>query len=127
MILSSMPRTDSFAQFLTVLLIFIGVLVVTLYTTRWIARYQKVQNVNRNIDVIETYRLTSGKYVQILRLGDTYVAVAICKDTVTLLAQIPKEQIEIHRDDGSVSVNFREFLEKARKMSSGKNNAAKKE
>lgn len=120
MILSSMPRTDSFAQFITVLLIFIGVLVVTLYTTRWIARYQKVQNVNKNIDVIETYRLTSGKYVQILRLGDTYVAVAICKDTVTLLAQIPKEQIEIRREDGSVSVNFREFLEKARKMSSGK-------
>lgn len=127
MTLSSMPRADSFAQFLTVLLIFIGVLVVTLYTTRWIARYQKVQNVNKNIDVIETYRLTAGKYIQILRLGDTYVAVAICKDTVTLLAQIPKEQIEIRREDGSVSVNFREFLEKARKINSGRKNGTKEQ
>lgn len=118
---------DNLIQLLTVLVIFIGVLVVTLYTTRWIARYQKAQNVNRNIEVIETCSVANGKYVQILRLGDTYVAVAVCKDTVTLLGQVPKEQIEFPQADGSMSVNFKDFLEKAKKINSGKKNGSKEE
>ena len=43
----------SYAQFITVLLIFVAVLGVTAWTTRWMANYQKQQSVNENIEVIE--------------------------------------------------------------------------
>jgi len=118
---------DDLARLITVLLIFIGVLLVTLYTTRWIAKYQKIQNGNRNIEVVETARLTANKFVQILRLGDTYVAVAVCKDTVTVLGEIPKEQIEFKEENEGNSLNFKELLEKAKSLNTGKNDGSKEE
>ncbi len=118
---------DDLARFLTVLFIFVGVLAVTLWTTRWIAKYQKMQSSNRNIEVVETCRLTANKYVQILRMGDTYVAVAVCKDTVTLLGEIPKEQLELVSEGGKTSIDFKGILEKAKLINSGKNDGTKEE
>lgn len=104
-------NTDSYAQFITVLIIFVLVLAVTALVTRWIANYQKEQSVNVNIEVIETTRISGNKYIQIVRLGEKYVAVAVCKDTVTLLGEISKEQL---REENHAGVfRFRDILERA--------------
>ncbi len=111
-------RTDSYVQLITVLVVFVLVLGVTALVTRWIANYQKQQNVNVNVEIIETTRIAGNKYVQILRIGNTYVAVAVCKDTVTQLCQIPKEQLKSFQSaQGSFlkSAGFKELLDKAAK------------
>ncbi|MDE5588776.1 MAG: flagellar biosynthetic protein FliO [Acetatifactor sp.] len=110
--------TDSYAQFITVLVVFVLVLGVTALVTRWMANYQKQQNVNVNVEVIETTRITSNKYIQIVRLGETYVAIAVCKDTVTQLCEIPGEQLKKGKSgQGSFlrSAGFRELLDRAAK------------
>lgn len=127
MLLSASRNPDSFMQFISVLLIFVFVLAITLVTTRWIAKFEKSKSVNRNIEVLETCRITANKYIQIVRLGDTYVAIAVCKDTVSLLAEVPKEQIEFRQEDGSTSLNFKDLLDKARKVHSDKDQGPKKE
>ncbi len=116
MLLSGMSKMESISQLITVLLIFILVLALTLFTTRWIARYQKGQRGGNNIDVVETYPAGNGKYIQIVRLGDTYVAIAVCKDTVTLLTQLDKEQIVFPTSGGSTTLNFKELLQKAKSL-----------
>lgn len=104
-------NTDSYAQFITVLIIFVLVLAVTALVTRWIANYQKEQSVNVNIEVIETTRISGNKYIQIVRLGEKYVAIAVCKDTVTMLGEISKEQL---REENHAGVfRFRDILERA--------------
>lgn len=110
--------TDSYAQFITVLVVFVLVLGVTALVTRWIANYQKQQNVNVNVEVIETTRIANNKYIQIVRLGKTYVAIAVCKDTVTQLCEIPEEALKKDKPgQGSLlrSANFKEFLDRAAK------------
>ncbi len=110
--------TDSYAQFITVLVIFVLVLGVTALVTRWIANYQKQQNVNANIEVIETTRISNNKYIQIVRLGGKYVAIAVCKDTVTQLCEIPEEQLSMSKNNISSAAqpfSFREWLDKAAK------------
>ncbi len=104
-------RTNSYAQFITVLVVFVLVLGVTALVTKWIANYQKQQSVNVNIEVIETTRISNTKYIQIVRLGRKYVAIAVCKDTVTQLCEIPSEQLDLVKHEKS----FRELFEKARK------------
>lgn len=106
-------RTDSYAQFITVLVVFVFVLAVTALVTRWIANYQKQQNVNVNIEVIETTRISNNKYIQIVRIGETYMAIAVCKDTVTMLGEIPREQLR--EGNHFQAFRFREFLDKAMK------------
>ena len=108
--------SDSYAQFMAVLIIFVLVLGVTAFVTKWIANYQKQQSVNCNVEVIETTRITSNKYIQIVRVGEKYMVIAVCKDTVTMLGEVPKEQLK--EANTQVNMNFKELFEKAIKKDS---------
>lgn len=103
---------SGYAQFIAVLVIFVLVLGVTALTTKWISGYQKRQGVNGNIEVIETSRLTNNKYLQIIRVGETYMVIAVCKDTVTMLGEIPIEQLKTSQEVNS-GLGFKELFEKA--------------
>ncbi len=107
-------KADSYAQFITVLLIFVAVLAVTALVTKWIAGYQKQQGTEGNIEVKETVRIANNKYIQLIRIGETYFAVAVCKDTVTTLGEIPAEQLKEKTTCNNTS-GFRELLERAAK------------
>lgn len=107
-------KTDSYAQFITVLILFVLVLAITALVTGWLADYRKRQNANLNVEVIETTQLSGNKYIQIVRLGKTYMALAVCKDSVTCLGEIPEEQLIRSPGSSSRGVRFRELLEKAK-------------
>ena len=101
----------SYAQFITVLLIFIIVLGITAVVTKWMASYQKQQSVNENIEVIETTRIANNKYIQIIRAGEKYMAIAVCKDTVTMLGEIPEGSLKTTKP--AQNFGFKELLDKA--------------
>ena len=125
MLLVASGRADSYAQFITVLVLFVLVLAVTALTTRWLAGYQKQQNLNGNIEVLETQRIGAGKYLQIIRVGEKYLVIALCKDTVTMLTEVTKEQI-IQGEAGKTDfAGFGELFEKVKKINSGKNQEPK--
>ena len=116
MLLAASGRTDSYAQFITVLVLFAVVLAVTAFTTKWIAGYQKQQNRNGNLDVLEIQSIGTGKYLQIIRAGEKYLVIAVCKDTVTMLTEVPKEQL-VMRETGHVEqAGFSELFEKIKKL-----------
>lgn len=108
---------SSYAQLITVLVIFVLVLGVTAWVTRWMADYQKAQNMNANIEIVETVRITSNKYIQLVRVGQKYMAIAVCKDTVTMLCEVPEEQL-VFKDASRSKINFKDLLEKTIKMDS---------
>uniref|UniRef100_UPI004055BE92 flagellar biosynthetic protein FliO n=1 Tax=Acetatifactor sp. TaxID=1872090 RepID=UPI004055BE92 len=108
-------RSNSYAQFITVLIVFVLVLAVTAFVTKWLANYQKQQGINCNIEVLETTRISSNKYIQLVRIGQTYIAIAVCKDTVTTLCEIPKEQLA--EAIGS-NTSFKELFDKVMKKDS---------
>ena len=110
-------RAGSYAQLITVLIMFVVVLGITAWVTKWMANYQKVQNVNANIEIVETVRITANKYIQLVRVGETFMAIAVCKDTVTMLGEIPVEQLKFRAPTQS-KINFKELLEKTIKMDS---------
>ena len=112
-----LTASDSYVQFITVLVVFILVLAVTAFVMRWIANYQKQQTVNNNIELVETSALGNNKWVQIVRVGETYWVIATCKESVTLLGEVPKEQLK-ERESGGANLNFKELFDKAIKRDS---------
>ncbi len=114
MLLTVSNSVNSVLQFCTVLLIFIFVLIVTWIATKWIANFQGGRSDGANIEVIETYRLTANKYIQIIRTGEKYLAVAICKDTVTMLTELPAGQIHLPDKPVDSMPDFRKIFEKAK-------------
>ena len=107
--------TDSYAQFITILLLFVFVLAITAVVTKWIGGYQKGMTVGANMEILETLRLSNNKYIQIVRIGRKYLAVAICKDTVTMLSEIPEEDLSFPEGSDDSAFSFKDVLSKIQK------------
>lgn len=118
MIAVQASRLNNLAEILSLLLILVFVLSLTYFVTRWVAVYQKGQIKGRNLQVIETLRVTNNKFIQIVKAGDEYLVIAIGKDEMHLLTRLTKEQLEKlpanDSDKEFSAVNFKDVLEKVK-------------
>lgn len=85
---------SAISQLITVLVIFVLVLGLTYYATRWIAKYQKVNGFGGNIEIVESLRLSTTQCIQIIRVANKYLVIAVSKDQVTLLKELGEEEYE---------------------------------
>ena len=118
MLLTVASEMNSVAQFITVLLIFIFVLGITYFTTRYIAGVQKEKYKTGNMEIVESLRISNNKYLQIVRIGNKYFSMAVCKDTVTMLGEVRKEDLFFVDGSADTSMNFREILERIKSSKS---------
>ena len=110
---------ESFFQLIFVLFVFVGVLALTAFVTKWIAGYQKTVGANKNLEIVEAIRLSNNKFVQIIRAGeDKYFVVATGKDEVTLLGELSSSQLkELDEPVESVqAIDFKTILDKLSKI-----------
>ena len=111
---------NSVIELITVLVIFLFVLALTYYVTRWIAGYQKTKTANGNLSVIEVMRVSNNQYIQIVRAGtDKYLVVGVSKDNMVLLATLTEEELRAmpqpdHRTS-KVGESFSDILEEFKK------------
>ncbi len=105
--------TSSVVQLITVLFIFVFVLVITYFTTKWIGNYKKDQSLGDNIAIIEAKRIDQNKTIEIVRIGDRYFALGLGKDTVTSIAEISKDSLQFP-EVNKTNFSFKEFLNKAK-------------
>lgn len=103
---------DSVIQFITVLIIFVFVLAVTYFTTRWVANFQKSQSKGKNIETVEVFRISNNKHIQIVKIGKEYVAIAVCKDTVTLLNKMSEEDLKLTSETSAGGDSFQQMFER---------------
>ena len=119
MLLSVTSGFESVLQFLTVLVIFVFVLGITYISTRYVAGIQKEQYKTGNMELVETLRISNNKYLQIVRIGNKYFCMAVCKDTVTMLGEIQKEEMVFHENNVNASIDFQKILEKMKQKQLG--------
>ena len=105
---------ESAAQFLTVLVLFIVVLALTYFTTKFVGNYQKMQGFGKNIEAIETYRITGNKFLQMVRVGRRYYLLSIGKDEVNSIAELSEEELDLNTDTPAVNDRFKKMFEIAK-------------
>ncbi|MBO4311321.1 MAG: flagellar biosynthetic protein FliO [Lachnospiraceae bacterium] len=108
--------TGSFVQFLTVFVLFIFVLLLCAFTTRFVAGYQKNKMMSGNIHVLETFKIANNKFIQIIQIGDKTFAIGVGKDSVTMLGELNEETLIIKETDGFESMDFKSLLDKAKNI-----------
>ena len=119
MLLSMTTGLESVVQLITVLFIFVFVLAITWISTRYIAGVQKDKYKTGNMELIETLRISNNKYMQIVRVGNKYYCMAVCKDTVTMLGEIRKEDMVFSESNVNVNMDFHKILEKVKQKQLG--------
>lgn len=84
---------ESFLQLISALLIFVFVLLITYFTTRWVGSYQRVRMKSKNLQVIESLSAGNNKSICLLKAGTEYLVVAIGKDEIHPLTTLKEEQL----------------------------------
>lgn len=102
---------DSFVQLITVLIIFVFVLILTYFTTRWMAGIQKGRSFNKNLRIIETISVGNNKMISIVEAGKKYIVVSIGKDDVNYLTELKEEELKdlSFKDPQSMTQNTESF------------------
>lgn len=103
---------ESIGQLIVLILLFLFVLFLAYIAARIAGGFQSnVMNKRSNVTVIEVFRLSNNQYIEIVKIGNHYLAIAVCKDNVTLLAELDESEVREH-DKTIDPVNFKSILDK---------------
>ncbi len=91
-------------EFFGIILIFIIVLVACWATTRFVASKQISGKNTGNFEVVETYAIAKDRFLQVVRIGKKYYAMAVGKDTVNVICEIPEEDLVLAGKANGTSV-----------------------
>ena len=115
------PAWQNLLEFFGLIIIFIVVLVACWATTRFVASKQLIQKNMGNFEVIETYSIARDRFLQLVRIGKRYFVLSVSKDSINVISEIPKEELNLDKKTGSTAVNgFSNVLDSLLKKSSKK-------
>lgn len=122
MLLSDKITTlDNVVQLISVFLLFLFVLFLAYLAARISGSLQANSwQKNRNIKVIEVFRLTNNKLIEIVQIGQKYYALAVGKDEVHVICQMDEEEVVTYNSNVQ-PVDFKTILEKMKKNDKQKN------
>ncbi len=103
---------SNIAELFGLLLVFVLILVLAYYTSKWIGKTGAGMGTkNHNITIIETLRLSQTKYLQIIKVVNKYIVIAVSKDHVEYLTEIDGDQLSSF-EDVAEAPSFKEILSK---------------
>ena len=111
-----MPATaqssiQSLLELLGLVLVFVIVLVVCYFTTKFVAGRQLVQKKIGNFEVVETFAIAQNKYLQLIRMGKKYVVISVAKDAVAFITELDENEVcEVQKSTSMSGKNFAEVL-----------------
>ena len=112
MALVSTSNWKGIGELIGVLFLFLFVLFLAYMAARIAGSFQSnMMNKRSNIKVIEVFRLSGNKVLEIVQIGNRYFALAVCKDSVTLLAEL--DQLELKEWEAPLEpIDFKKILDK---------------
>lgn len=62
---------------------------------------------NKNIQVVETFRVSNNKFIQIIQVGKKYLVISVCKDVVNILTELTEDDLvwKPSQEERGVKVN----------------------
>ena len=104
--------TGSLWQLLGLVFLLIIILVAAYYTSKFIANFKMGQLKKSNFQVIDSYRISANKLLQIIKVGNKFLVIAVGKDTITLLTELEESEVMIREFHQGDRQNFKQILEK---------------
>ncbi len=108
------------ARFVTVVIIFLAVLGITYFATRFIAKSQQAGGIGRsaNMEVLENLALAPNRFLSLVRIGSLYYVVMVGKDQVLGMEPVPQEVLDLSRKENGKN-NFNDILSRMKGKGAG--------
>lgn len=91
--MSGVSTLENVMQLVGLVAVFIIILVAAYFTARFVGTSGAGLSRNRNIKVIETYKLGSNKFLQLIEVSGKYIVVSIGKDTIGFITELDESQV----------------------------------
>lgn len=120
-LVQSTSDLKSIGQLICSVLLFLFVLFLAYVAARFAGSFQSnVLNRHSNIQVIEAFRLSNNKMVEIVKIGNRYLALAVCKDSITVLSELDESEIK-EQEVSLKPIDFNSILDKIKHEKQEKN------
>lgn len=121
---------NSVLSVISLILIFIVIVALAYFTTRFIARHQNnALNGKSNIRVVESFRVGTNKFIAIIKIGEAFYAIGVGKDEFTMIDKLNPDELKdfsaIGAESGGTKIDFKEILSQIKNKSSKDNNDTK--
>ncbi len=119
-LLASNSDIQMIGRFICLFLLFAFVIFLAYIAARITGSYQSnVINKQSNIRIIEIVRISANKTIEIVKIGERYYAIAVCKDNVSLLTELDASEITEH-EKTLEPLDFNKILDKIKNEKSKK-------
>lgn len=105
---------DNFLELVGLVILLIIILIAAYYATRFIGGIKLGQMRNSNFQVIDTYRISSNKVMQIVKVGNRFVVIGIGKDSINYITELTEDEVIIRDDFKEIKPDFKQIFEKLR-------------
>lgn len=103
--------SNSIWELIGLALLLIVILIATYYTTRFVGRAKGNQLRTGNFDLIDSYRISPNKMLQIIKVSGKYLVIAISKENIEFITELEEDKVTI-RDLGSTNKqSFKKIFE----------------
>ena len=102
-------------QFVVVLVIFIGILFLTGFATKWIATYMHNQNFNSNSNfhVVDSLNMGPNHKLVLVKVGkDKYFVLGMGKESISKVGELSEDELVEQTDRSSTQKSFDSILSK---------------
>lgn len=105
---------ESIGQLICLIILFLFVLFLAYLAARISGSFQSnAMNKRSNIRIIEVFRVSNNKVIEIVKVGEQYLVLAVSKDNITLLTRL--DEAEVKEPETTLEpINFKNILEKMR-------------
>ncbi len=86
---------ESILKLIGLIILCVIIIAASYFVTKMIGRREAGYSGNSNFKAIDAYRLTPNKYLQLIKIGERYFVIAVCKDNVSLICEVDREDIRI--------------------------------
>lgn len=97
----------SILKLIFLIIIFVVILVLSCVVTKWYANSGLVKNRTSNISLIETFQISPGRTISIVKIGEKYIAIAQYKDSIVKLTELTKEQLDLNEKTEMQDTSFK--------------------
>lgn len=103
-------------EIITLLVIFIGILILAYVGTKKIANLKQGGALRKNLQLVEVLPLAAGQYLYIIKIGQEYHLFSGTKETIRYCFKVDEENLNF---SNSEVAPFNEYLKKFTKMKEG--------
>ena len=103
---------DSFMQLVGLVFLLIVILVAAYFTSKFVGGIKLGQLKHSNFNVIDSYRISPNKVMQIVKIGNKYIVIAIGKETINVITELDEADVFIKEVGTGEKLNFKQILEK---------------